>query len=284
VRCPPRRLGGSAQPHQPCTLPGSRAEVLDLDLHLIPVSRHHHRRHLSRHEAHARLDEAHVRGIAAAGPHPFSNRALSVRQGERACRISWRPASAVPIQGSGEPLETGPHRNDCRVHRSEALASSMAAATGDGDARCLRQRPLLETCGEHLAIEERNHEVVSAARVADVEDAADVGMIEGGDRACFALEAGARSGISRTVRGEDPGRHRGRAASPARDTPRPCRRRRGRTGSHTDRGGARSQPQDGFPRRDSTRDVSRTRDWTVNRSDPAPAHRQGRRPVAEMAF
>jgi hypothetical protein len=60
--------------------------------------------------------------------------------------------------------------------------------------------PLLQASGKGLALEERHDDEVRAAGFADIEDSADVGMIEGGDDPRLALEPDAGDGIARHVR------------------------------------------------------------------------------------
>ena len=51
------------------------------------------------------------------------------------------------------------------------------------------QRALLQAIGEDLALEQLHHQEVRVALVPDVEERADVGVIQGGDRLGLALEA-----------------------------------------------------------------------------------------------
>ena len=52
-----------------------------------------------------------------------------------------------------------------------------------------RQRALLQAIGEDLAFEQLHHQEVRVALVPDIEERADVGVVEGGDRLGLALEA-----------------------------------------------------------------------------------------------
>ena len=94
----------------------------------------------------------------------------------------------------------------------DALAVRLVERVGDlgRDLQRLveRQRPLLEARGQRLAVEMRHDEVVRAVDVADVVDAADVRMVERGDGARLALEAGARIGIASDLGRQDLDRDR----------------------------------------------------------------------------
>jgi hypothetical protein len=69
-----------------------------------------------------------------------------------------------------------------RVERVRDLGSEL-------DDLVERQRPLLQAVGERFALEQLHDEEVRLALVADVEQRADVRMVEGGDRLRLALEA-----------------------------------------------------------------------------------------------
>src|SRR5262245_45417175 len=56
----------------------------------------------------------------------------------------------------------------------------------------------LEPCGQRNALDQLHDEVVEALMMTDVVDSTNVGMIEGRNRAGFALEARSKLRISRT--------------------------------------------------------------------------------------
>ena len=84
-----------------------------------------------------------------------------------------------------------------------------AALEGVGDLRpelhhlVERQRALLQAIGERLALEQLHHQEVRVALVPDVEQRADVGMVERGDRLRLALEALAALVVLREADGKD---------------------------------------------------------------------------------
>src|SRR5207249_12057943 len=70
-----------------------------------------------------------------------------------------------------------------------------------------RKRPALEAGGQCLSIEVLHHQVVHLAFATDVVEHADVWMVERGDGARLALEAGAELGALRQVRRQHLDRH-----------------------------------------------------------------------------
>jgi hypothetical protein len=90
----------------------------------------------------------------------------------------------------------------------DALAMRLVERVGDlaGDLQRLveRERPFLEPRGQRLALEMRHDQIVRAVTLADVVDAADVGMIQGGDRAGLALETRPQIGIIGDLTGQHP--------------------------------------------------------------------------------
>jgi len=58
------------------------------------------------------------------------------------------------------------------------------------------QGPLLETCGQRLAVEELHHQELDVSLAADIMNRADVRVVERGDRARFLLEAKTQVGIA----------------------------------------------------------------------------------------
>ena len=84
-----------------------------------------------------------------------------------------------------------------------------AALEGIGDLRpelhdlVERQRALLQAVGERLALEQLHHQEVRVALVPDVEERADVRVVERGDRLRLALEALAALVVLREAGGED---------------------------------------------------------------------------------
>ncbi len=66
-----------------------------------------------------------------------------------------------------------------------------------------RQRALLQAVGERFPLEQLHHQEVRVALVPDVEQRADVGMVERGDRLRLALETLAALVVLREAGGED---------------------------------------------------------------------------------
>ena len=93
------------------------------------------------------------------------------------------------------------------IAMDDALAMRLVERVGDldGDLQRLveRERPFLEARGQRLALEMRHDQVVRAIDAADVVDAADVGMVQRGDRPGLALEACPRIGIAGDVARQD---------------------------------------------------------------------------------
>ena len=87
---------------------------------------------------------------------------------------------------------------------NDAVAMSRVECVGDlrGDAHDLieRQTPFLEPGGERLAVQQRHDNEMRAGGFADVEDAADVWMVERSDHPGLALEPDAGVGVFRNVR------------------------------------------------------------------------------------
>ena len=77
-----------------------------------------------------------------------------------------------------------------------ALSSASAISVGNLQRLVERERPFLEARGERLALEMRHDQIVRAVGFADVVDAADVRMVQRGDRPRLALEPGAQIGIA----------------------------------------------------------------------------------------
>ena len=90
-----------------------------------------------------------------------------------------------------------------------------------------RERALLQAVRERLPLEQLHHQEVRVALVPDVEERADVGVVERGDRLRLALEALAPLLVLGEAGGEDLDRDAAvEARVLARARPRPCRRRR----------------------------------------------------------
>ena len=89
----------------------------------------------------------------------------------------------------------------------DALAMRLVERVGNlgGDRQRLveRQRPSFQPRGQRLALEMRHDQVVRAIDAADVVDAADVRMVQRGDRPRLALEAGPRIGVAGDFTRED---------------------------------------------------------------------------------
>ena len=83
------------------------------------------------------------------------------------------------------------------------LVERVGDLAGDGQGLVERQRALLEAHGQRLPVEERHHEVVGTAGVADVVEAAGMGMVKGGDSARFAFEAAATAAIAGDLANQD---------------------------------------------------------------------------------
>jgi hypothetical protein len=105
-----------------------------------------------------------------------------------------------------EELRARTSQHDVRgleVAMDDTMAMSCVQRIGDlrGDAQRLieLQAPLFEASGERLAVEQRHDDEVRAPRLTDVEDAADVGVIEAGDHARLALEPDAGVGVAGDV-------------------------------------------------------------------------------------
>ena len=67
---------------------------------------------------------------------------------------------------------------------------------------CERQRPAFDTCGQRLAFEQFEYEVLGVVLSADVVQAADVRVIERRDRLGLALEPCAELRVTRQLRRE----------------------------------------------------------------------------------
>ena len=82
----------------------------------------------------------------------------------------------------------------------DALAMRFVERVGNlgGDRQRLveRQRPSFQPRGQRLALEMRHDQVVRAIDAANVVDAADVRMVQRGDRTRLALEASPRIGVA----------------------------------------------------------------------------------------
>ena len=89
----------------------------------------------------------------------------------------------------------------------DALAMRFVERVGDfgRDFQRLleRERAFLEAGGARLALEAGHDENMRAVGFADIVDAADVGMVEGGDGARLALEPRAHVGVAGNLSGED---------------------------------------------------------------------------------
>ncbi len=89
----------------------------------------------------------------------------------------------------------------------DALAMRLVERVGNlgGNLQRLveRERPLLETRRERLAVEMRHDKVVRAIDMPDVVDAADVRMVQRGNGSCLLFESGAKIGIAGDVTGQD---------------------------------------------------------------------------------
>ena len=93
------------------------------------------------------------------------------------------------------------------ITMDDSLAMRLVERVGDlgRDLQRLleRERPFLETRCQRLALQMRHDDKVRAIDAADVVDAADVRMVQRGDRTSFALETGPQFGIVGDLAGQD---------------------------------------------------------------------------------
>ena len=166
-----------------------------------------------------------------------------------AASAAW-PASAVVGRGRGTtpqcraPRLREPEVEQLRARLRQHHVAGLEVAMDDPllvRARRARRRSARRTCstwssgsapfcepvGERLALEQLHHEEVASVLVADVEERADVRMVERRDRLRLALEALAELRVLGEARGQDLDRDVAvEARVLPRDRPRPCRRRR----------------------------------------------------------
>ena len=135
-------------------------------------------------------------------------RARPGRCGEHRERLPGR-ADGVLREAEIEQLGARRREHDVpglQIPMDDALPVCRLKGVRDLDAEaeylCERQRSTFETCRQRLTFEQFEHEVLGVVLAADVVQAADVRVIERGDRLGLALEAGAELRVGRQLRRE----------------------------------------------------------------------------------